>query len=142
MPTVMMPQQPQVLRATPQPAPQPSRQPTQWQQAAAPSPPPSVVRGVAGKEAPKFVLPRPEALGVATSLPATPPVQVDWNEIQARLAKINALEYRKVANPAGGVHVTLSFSSATQRQQVDGRGDSEAAAILSALQQAEARRGQ
>lgn len=136
-------QQPQVLRPMPQQQqqqqkPAPSA-PAQWQQAVAPAP--SVVRGVAGKEAPKFVLPRPEALGVATNLSvpapaAVAPVQVDWNQIQARLAKLNVVEYQK-ARVATGVQVRLTLP---QQQHIDASGETEAAAILSALQQAEARR--
>jgi hypothetical protein len=147
---MMMPPQPQpqFQRAAPQP--QPMQLPpaqaaapraTQWQQSVA-QPAPSVVRGVAGKELPKFVLPRPEALGVATSLatPAVAPVQVDWNQIQSRLGKLNVVEYHKLAI-TGGVQVTLVLDGA-QRQQVDARGETEAAAILNALQQAEGTRRQ
>jgi hypothetical protein len=149
MPGMMMPQQqPQVLRPMPQPQQQPLPQsqaaatwPTQWQPSAA-AQPPSVVRGVAGKETPKFVLPRPEALGVAMTFnsPAVAPVQVDWNQIQSRLGRLNVVEYHKLA-VAGGVQVTLVLGGA-QRQQVDARGDTEATAILNALQQAETTRRQ
>lgn len=97
-----------------------------------------MVRGVAAAETPKFVLPRPEALGVATSLntPVVAPVQVDWNQIQSRLAKLNVVEYHKLAI-RGGVQVSMVLGG-TQRQQVNARGETEAAAILNALQQAEA----
>jgi hypothetical protein len=152
MPGMMMPQQqPQILRAMPQPQqpqqqqlPQPqaaATRPTQWQPSAA-TQPPSVVRGVAGKETPKFVLPRPEALGVATTFdtPVVAPVQVDWNQIQSRLGRLNVVEYHKLA-VSGGVQVTLVLGGA-QRQQVDARGETEATAILNALQQAETTRRQ
>jgi hypothetical protein len=140
----VMPQPPQQF-VRPQPQPQLAVQnqpkppaPTQWQQA----PPPSVVRGVAPTAPtapPKFVLPTPQALGVATSVnvpTAETPVRVDWNQIQSRLQRLNVVEYHKVAASTGGIQVTLVLP---QRQRIDATGETEAAAIMNALQQAERR---
>jgi hypothetical protein len=99
---------------------------------------------------PKFTLPRPEALGVATSLnvpaaTAPAPAKVDWNDIQARLVRLNVVEYQKAPAPTGGIQVTLGIPTAnpSQRQRFQAQGNTEAAALLVALQQAEAqRRGQ
>jgi len=68
--------QPQPMRA-PQ-APLAMQQPPRWQAVNNPKQqPPAVVRGAAPEAAPKFVLPRPEALGVATTLhPAPSPAPV------------------------------------------------------------------
>lgn len=72
----LMANQPQPMRALPA-QPMMAPQPTRWQAAGATNPqPPAVVRGVAPEAPPRFVLPRPEALGVVTNLnlqrPQTP----------------------------------------------------------------------
>ena len=88
--------------------------------------------------------PRPEALGVATSLdlqPAAAPVQVDWNQIQARMERVGVVGYDKDRTTPGIVRVTLALATAdpARRQPVTAQGETEAAAVLVALQQAEAR---
>ena len=135
--------QPQPMRMAPQA--QPAPQPTHWQNAAAPVPkPPAVVRGVAPEAPAKFVLPRPEALGVSTSLALQQPspqapVQVDWNQIQARMERLRVVRYNKVQQ-ADGVHVTLLLPTGdpTMGQPFEARANNEAGAIQDALQQAEA----
>ncbi len=130
-----------------QPAP---RQPTQWQAppqayAANPQPIPATARGVPQEApAPKFVLPRPEALGVsadlkvAPALAPAPAAQVDWNQIQARMERLGVQAYNKVRMPTGAVHVTMTLPGANQ--PLAAQGATEAAAILVVLQQAEARK--
>ena len=105
------------------------QQPTQWQ---APRPP-AVVRGVAAEVPVKFVMPRPEALGVATDL-KLPTAHVDWNQIQARMERVGVVGYHKQIQP-GAVRVSLSL--ATGGLPVEAQGETEAAAVSIALQQAE-----
>ncbi len=127
-----------------QPAPVQSapRQPTQWQPPAQPIP--ATVRGVSQEPppAPNFVLPRPEALGIAKSLNVAPTPaasrQVDWNQIQARMERLGVLTYSKARLPAGIVRITMTLPG--NAAPVEAQGATEAAAILVALQQAEARR--
>jgi hypothetical protein len=129
------------MAITTQPAP---RQPTQWQ--APQQPIPSTARGVPQEAppppAPKFVLPRPEALGVSVDLrlaqvAAVAPA-VDWNLIQARMERLGVLSYHKVRLPTGAVHVTMTLPGASQ--PMEAHASTEAVAILAVLQQAEARR--
>ena len=122
----------------------PPQQPTQWQ-AGGTTNPPAVVRGAAPEGPPKYVLPRPEALGVATSLTVQPaaaptPVQVDWTQIQARMERVGVVGYAKDRPEASVVRVTLTLATAdpSRRQPVTAQGGTEAAAVLSALQIAEA----
>jgi hypothetical protein len=128
----------------------PVRQPTQWQTppsvAANPQPPiPSTARGVPAETPARFLMPRPEALGVSASLnvptatPTAPVVapQVDWNHIQARMERLGVVGYQKMRLQTGAVHVMLTMPNV---QPVQGQGATEAAAILAALQQAEAGR--
>jgi hypothetical protein len=118
------------------------RQPTQWQPP--PQPIPATVRGVSQEPppAPKFVLPRPEALGIAKSLNVAPTPaassQVDWNQIQARMERLGVLTYSKARMSSGGVRVTMTLPGVSA--PVEAQGATEAAAILVALQQAEARK--
>jgi hypothetical protein len=139
----MMPMQP-FPQAAP-PAPRPVKpavlpqvpQPTAWQ---ATQPLPVKARGVAAEPAPaKFVMPSPETLGV-TAAAAAPMPQVDWQQIQARMARLGVLRYRKDALPTGGCQVTLLLPTAdpTRGQPVQANGETEVAALLIALAQAEA----
>jgi hypothetical protein len=113
----------------------------QWQQAAVPNPP-AVVRGVAPEVPAKFVLPRPEALGVATSVkvPAPQPVQIDWQQVQTRMERVGVVGYRKATPTAGVVRVTIELRTTdpARRYPVEAQGETEGAAILGALQTAEA----
>jgi hypothetical protein len=146
-----MPMQPmqQAMQPAPQtwqPAPQaiqPAVQPPQpqkdlvWQPA---QPLPVKARGVAAEPAPaRFVLPAPEALGVTSSV-AAPTAQVDWNQIQARMARLGVLRYRKDSVPTGGWRVTLLLPTADpmRGQPITAQGETEAAAVLLALEYAEA----
>jgi hypothetical protein len=125
------------------PQPMPGSQPTPWQ-ASGNVRPPAVVRGVAPEAPPlpKFVLPRPEALGVATSLSLqpTPAPPIDWQGIQVRMERVGVVGYRKECPAAGVVRVTLVLRTTdpSRRQPVTAQGETEAAAVLSALQYAEA----
>jgi hypothetical protein len=153
----------QAMQGMPLPplAPQPQArmpQPTQWQASptrmpspaflasgANPRPVPATVRGVSADppRVSKFVLPSPEALGVRTSLktPATaaPTLQVDWNQIQARMERLRVLRYEK-DRQAGGVRVMLLLptSNPERGQPVTAQAETEAAAIVMALEAAEA----
>ena len=151
----------QMMQGMPMPplAPQPQAmmpQPTQWQPMRMPSPAnlaagvspqpvPAIVRGVSADPRPaaKFVLPSPEALGVSTSLsvpqPAVPKLQVDWNQIQARMERLRVLRYEKDRQPAG-VRVTLLLptNDPTRGQPVTAHAETEAAAVAMALDAAEA----
>lgn len=121
----------------PRPAQPPAPAPAGWQ---AVQPMPVKARGVAPEPAPaKFVLPSPAALGIKDL--ARPVVPVDWQAIQARMANLGVLRYRKDAL-AGGVQVTLLLPTADPARglPVEGRGDTEASAVLAALTQAEAAR--
>lgn len=120
-----------------QPAP---RQPTQWQ--APPPPIPSTARGVPQEAQAKFVLPRPEALGISTGLKVAPTpaplTHVDWNHIQARMQRLHVAAYSKARLPTGVIRVTMTLPGAVA--PVEAQGATEAAAILGALQQAETRK--
>jgi len=61
-------------------------------------------------------------------------VQVDWNQIQARMTRVGVVGYQKQVQ-AGSVRVSLSL--ATGGQAVEAQGETEAAAVVMALQQAE-----
>src|ERR1700722_20979448 len=94
-------------------------QPTVWQPA---QPLPVKARGVAAEPAPtKFVLPSPEALGVATNVKVPPALPVDWNQIQTRMARLGVIRYQKNALSAGGIRVTLSL--ATSQAPLEAQAD-------------------
>ena len=127
-------------------------QPVQWQ--AAPTallasgvsaqPLPAKTRGVSADAPamPKFSLPSPEALGVSVS--ASPPravtVQVDWKQIQSRMQRLGVLQYKKNSLANGGVGVTmlLPTSDPAIGQPVSAQAETEADAIILALDAAEA----
>jgi hypothetical protein len=120
-------------RAVPAPQANAAPRPTQWQNV---PPPPSVVRGVAPEAPAKFVLPRPEALGVATTIPAATvaaPALVDWNQIQARMERLKVVAYQKL-HQGDGVRVSLTLHN---QAPVNAEATSEAAAIHLALERAE-----
>jgi hypothetical protein len=113
---------------------------------------PAKVRGVAPDPVPaplppappRFVLPSPESLGIATSVPVPAPsaaaAPIDWNQAHARMEKLGVLRYEKSSLPAGGVRVVLLLPMAdpTRGQPVEAVATSEAAAIAAALERAEA----
>ena len=145
-PTQQRPAAPMAQRPAAPQQPRPAG-PTQWQTAGVTAPqPPAVVRGVAHETPKKFVLPRPEALGVSTQLAlhptaapvSTPQTTVDWNQIQARMERLRVVGYSKAAQP-GGVRVMLVLPTAdpSQRQPFEAQAATEAAAIQIALGQAE-----
>ena len=92
----------------------------------------------------KFFVPSPESLGVSANLnlQATPAPtrQVDWNQIQARMERLKVLRYEKDRPQAGVVRVKmlLPTSDPTRGQPVEAQAETEAAAILMALDAAEA----
>jgi hypothetical protein len=140
MPVRVMPPQPQAM----------APQSTQWQApaylASRVNPPqlPAKVRGVSADLPAKFVLPSPEALGVTANLnlpqPAAATTRVDWNQIQSRMEQLKVLRYEKDCVPAGGVRVSmlLPTSDPMRGQPVEARAETEAAAIVMALDAAEA----
>jgi len=133
-------------------------QPTQWQAPASPAylasgvprqslgtkqPLPAKARGVSADPPAKFVLPSPEALGVTANLnlrlsPA-PNTPVDWNQIQARMERLGVLRYEKDRQQEGvRVMMLLPTSDPTRGQPVQAQAETEAAAIVMALDAAEA----
>jgi hypothetical protein len=90
-----------------------------------------------------FTLPRPEAIGVSTSLNLAPktqmqtpvPTAIDWNQIQARMERLRVQTYQKVRLQSGAIHVTMTLPGVTT--PIQAQGATEAAAILVALQGAE-----
>jgi hypothetical protein len=139
---------PQPLAIPGQPQVQQPPAPTQWQAppqayAVKPLTPPATVRGVAQDTPAPFTLPRPEAVGVSTSLnlaPKTPtqaPVAaaVDWNQIQARMERLRVQTYQKVRLQSGAIHVTMTLPG--NATPIQAQGATEAAAIQVALQSAE-----
>ena len=74
-----------------------------------------------------------EALGVATDL-KLPTVHVDWNQIQARMERLGVVRYQKQVE-AGAVRVTLVLPAGGR--PVEAQRETEAAAVVVALQQAE-----
>jgi hypothetical protein len=131
---------------------QATQQPPQWQapspaylaSGASAQPLPAKARGVMADlpAVRKFLLPSPESLGVSVS--ASPPpaakVQVDWKQIQSRMERLGVLRYKKNALPNGGVGVSmlLQTSDPALGQPVEAQADTEAAAIILALDAAEA----
>lgn len=122
------PVMPQPQQAAPRPA-------TAWQ----PPPQPAVARGVAPETPAKFVLPRPEALGVSKDVKVAPvaPPTIDWKQIQARMERLGVIAYQKARLENGTIHVAMTLPG---NIPVQAQGPTEAAALLAALQQAEARR--
>ncbi len=153
MPTPAYPQ-----TAYPQPGP---RQTTPWQQPPAPMmpspanlaggsynpalPPPKLSRGVSGPSLPKFEMPSPNSLGIATNLRQPTPIaqpqqQIDWNMIQQRIDRLGVRRYEKSRTPTGETRVLLELPTTdpTRNYPVQAEGESEAVAVTRALQQAEA----
>jgi hypothetical protein len=112
-----------VRGVAPEPMPAPQAQP-------APLPPPAP---------PKFVLPSPEALGIAANPPAAA-TPIDWNQVHARMEKLGVLRYEKSTVPSGGVRVVLLLPMAdpTRGQPVEAVAANEGNAIAAALERAEA----
>ncbi len=114
----------------------------------APLPPPVLSRGVAGTTLPRFEMPSPTSLGIATNLrqptpvaaPPPPQPQVDWNQIQARIDRLGVRRYEKGRTPTGEVRVLLELPTTdpTRNYPVEAQGESEAVAVTRALAQAEA----
>lgn len=122
----------------------------QWQTPAPPPPaflatglPPAKVRGVSADPPKKFTLPNPEALGVTSNLnlpqAVTVKTPVDWNQIQARMERLSILRFEKDRLPGGvRVRILLPTSDPSRGQPVDAQAETEAAAIVMALDAAEA----
>jgi len=104
---------------------------------------PTKARGVSADPPVKFVLPSPEALGVTANLnlrpPAAPNTPVDWNQIQARMERLGVLRYEKDRQQVGvRVMMLLPTSDPTRGQPVEAQAETEAVAIVMALDAAEA----
>jgi hypothetical protein len=93
---------------------------------------------------PRLALPNPEDLGIrlasAPVLPAAAPMAVDWNQVHARLDRLGVVNFRRDRLPQGGFRVTFTLpgAAALPGGQVEATGDTEASAVLAALQRAEA----
>jgi hypothetical protein len=102
---------------------------------------PPVARGVSA-EAPavkKFLMPSPSALGInAVDAPLAAKAPVDWALIQSRMERLGVLQYKKTAI-ANGVRVTmlLPTSNPALGQPVEAQAETEAAAIVMALDAAD-----
>lgn len=136
----MMPMRQQAAQA--QPTPWKSAPPLAHQAAGVQTQPvPVRTRGVSAEAPAKFVLPSPQALGVTVSL-HSPAVKapIDWNLIQSRLERLGVLRYEKNILSADGVRVVLLLptSDPAQGQPVTAHAATEAAAIVMALDAAEA----
>ena len=111
-------------------------QPAQWQT-------PKKTRAVSADPIARFVLPSPETLGVTVRLNPPQPIStqasVDWNQIQSRMERLRVLRYEKDRLPAGGVRVRmlLPTSDPAQGQPVEAHAETEAAAVVMALNAAE-----
>jgi hypothetical protein len=154
-PIYAMPQQPQVgwpPQSQPQSQPQarlmvPQSPAVQPQAPLAVPPPPAFtsndlkpkVRAVSQESAPptpparpRIVLPTPESLGIQVAT-TTPRAAVDWNQIHARLDQLGIVNFQRDRLPEGGFRIVLALP----KQQVEGTGATEAAAMVAALQRAE-----
>ncbi len=88
-----------------------------------------------------LVLPSPEALGLAprTVAPSTLPLEIDWNNAQARLRRLGAVGFHLDEITPGQWRATLLVPLSTQQtRHVEATAASDAAAVAGALQQAEA----
>ncbi len=115
--------------------------PPQW------APPPSAARMASAETppAPKLqplALPAPEALGIRPGTPA--PLQaatakVDWNEVHARLNRMGALRFQLDKLPDGRTRAGfwLPTGPMSAPYPVEAVADTEAGAVLQALQRAE-----
>ncbi len=89
----------------------------------------------------RVVLPSPEALGIQVAGPSTAVAAVlDWNQVHGRLERLGAVHFQHHRLPQGGFRVVVSLPTPLPQQpyQVEATGATEAAAVLQALQQAEA----
>jgi hypothetical protein len=90
---------------------------------------------------PRVVLPTPESLGIrfASAGNSGPLPALDWNLVHARLEHLGVVGFQRNRLPQGGfrVVVLLPMNQATTHQ-IEGSGDTEAAAVLLALHLAEA----
>ncbi len=88
---------------------------------------------------PQISLPSPEALGIQVTAAApratAPAPAVDWNQIHARLEQLGIVNLHRDRLPQGGFRVTLALPG---QQPVEGIGATEAAAMMAALQRAQA----
>jgi hypothetical protein len=110
-----------------------------------PVPPPLPAPPPAAPPAPtRVVLPSPEELGIKVGVPAPAPAAVvaalDWNQIHARLEQLGVIHFQRDRLPQGGFRVTCSLPTGTpaQAHQVEAVAATESAAVLDALQRAEA----
>ncbi len=126
---------PKVAMPAPPPQPQMQAQLTLPPPGFAQQPRP-IVRAVAEDSPPpppaRLVLPSPEALGIPP-VAAPAPVAVDWNQVHARFEQLGVVKLQRDRLPQGGYRVTLALPA----HQVEATADTEAAAVLLAVQRAE-----
>lgn len=83
----------------------------------------------------RIVLPSPDELGIkiepASTMTAT--AAVDWNQVHARLETLGIVQFQRERLPQGGFRVVLALPT----RQVEAVADTEAAAMLQALERAE-----
>jgi len=80
-----------------------------------------------------LVLPSPEALGIRIATPT-----LDWNKTHEKLHQLGALGFHEERLPSGDYRVTLMIPFGNQKaHQIEVIGTNEAAAVNSALENAE-----
>ena len=88
-----------------------------------------------------LMLPTPEALGLAgarITLPQ-PAHEVDWNDVRARLRRLNAVAFHLDQIAGGQWRASLLVPQAGQQaRHIEASAASDAAAVASVLQKAEA----
>lgn len=89
----------------------------------------------------KFVMPEPEALGLAVSSApaAAPTATLDWNAIRARMHKLGVIGSHFDRAPQGGYRVifTLPTAEPGRSQHIEAIGENEQVAVQQALSRAE-----
>jgi hypothetical protein len=80
----------------------------------------------------RIVLPSPEALGIKINAPVSS-AAVDWNHMHARLEKLGVVNFQRDRLSQGGFRVILMLPA----HRVEANGETEAAAVLLALERAE-----
>ena len=87
------------------------------------------------KPAARVTLPSPEALGIQA--PKAAVANVDWNAIHERLQRAGALSMHTDRLPQG-FRVTLLLPAGQQTQHIEAVAETEGAAVMAAVENAEA----